>query len=432
MTQDKQDSIAGRIAWLLLAAVPAAMAAVTWHVGAEPAPWPVIANRFFAPPVLLAEAAVILLALWRRFADPRPAPPLPMLPAAAIVGLILLATATTFAVAADRGMALARLGMLVLHCAFGLSMGALAARGGGGRIAAPALATGGFVYAVLCVAYVATVDWAVHDWSRFGLGVVNVRHVGFYLAVGIAAAVATAVRASSPSRWLWALVAIAAAAMLAWSGSRGGYVALAAGSLLTAVVLGGRTWRMAAAMPAVLAAGALLSLAAPPPAPAYGLLRMRDSVGLDSPDAVSSGRLGMWSGTARQIGDRPLFGHGEAQFLATPMGLDMYHHPHQSILQTLHQWGVAGLALVSLLAAWLWPLMRRGARARPDLMPLFLVANMLLVYSLYDGIFFFVYPAMMLSGLCGALAGAGVAQGAGDRYLAGHERGRPDLPQRTP
>ncbi|NJC33483.1 O-antigen ligase [Sphingomonas jejuensis] len=395
-------------AWMLIGATPVLMALVTWRYGPID---PVLAwMRFIAPPVLAAELVLILVA-WRHGARLPPAPNWLL----AVAAALLLVVANGIRVAGDPWMAEIRAAVSVLHIGAGVAAASLAARPGADvTVLWRAVALGGLGYALAAGLYVGLIpDWSAHDWQRFGLGVTNIRHAGFYAAAGVSAALALACR---PGALSWALAALPPATLILWSGSRGGMAALLAGSVLAAMVARRHRIRLPLMVAGVLALAAGIALLLPQPTPSAPV-RIAEAVTTGT--NISSGRIDMWLGTLKEVVRRPLLGHGEGQFITTPPGADIFHHPHQALLQLLFQWGIAGAVLVTLLLLIPLRRARRAVTAASD--PLLPGAALLLtfaVYMSYDGILFFVYPAMLVTVVLGTLAGAGgVASGASDRYL---------------
>ena len=106
----------------------------------------------------------------------------------------------------------------------------------------------------------------------------------------------------------------------------------------------------------------------------------------------------MWESTFQTFLQRPIFGFGESQFkVVVPAALNQYNHPHNSILQFMLQWGLVGVACLAVLTApILWKVVQLS-RQRPDeSLPAFFVLAGLLIFSLYEGSLYHVYPVMMV------------------------------------
>lgn len=100
------------------------------------------------------------------------------------------------------------------------------------------------------------------------------------------------------------------------------------------------------------------------------------------------------------IAQRPWSGWGEAQF--GTLFQSRFAQPHNSLLQIMLAWGVAGLALVAVLATMLAKRLRRNIR--PQNAPLmFAIAN-LAAFSLIDGSLFHVQSVSIFALCLGLLA----------------------------
>lgn len=379
---------------------PAIFALAAWDPAQSASPLRFDLRRFSAP-IVAIELAVILLAMARglSFADR-----FRMLSAAArpLLGVLaIVATVTALWVAPLRADAVARTAIALLHLLFGFAATHLIASlpHERRRLIWPAVATGVLLYALLVPAFLASRP-STFDWRYFGLGVINIRHVGYYAAAG--AAVSLALAASSETIRRWAFPTLAAAACLAlafWSGTRGALAAVAAavaiGSALLPVM---RTPRAAAAVVAAFAIGAAFALFLPAGDSHFGVSRITSSLATGDAEALSSGRLALWIDTARHVADRPWFGHGDGQFRAlVAAGGDQFNHPHNALLQFLLQWGLVGSACIAALAAMMIrrALVQRRCDARAA--PAFMLLFAMLAYAMVDGTLYYPYPIMMVA-----------------------------------
>lgn len=387
------------VAWALIAAVPVIFALLTWAPSGERTAVQGL-MRFLAIPVLAAELVVVALAAGSRpFQSVRTAPAWMK---AALGLLVAIALANTALVTPSPVHAVIRTTMWLIHLAFALAVAGLLAS------SAPDVRRKlwRFVVLGLC-AYVGILalfvlaidDPAGFDWKYFGLGVVHVRQLGFYSLVGAAAALGLAGGQSGRAYWLSVIAASLMLGLSFWSGTRGSPVALIAALCLGAVLLPAlRTLKLLAAVVLSSAGGLLLSLIYLPPVHFFGLVRMSQSMTGASVEEVGSGRLSMWREALAAVGERPIFGHGEA-----PMGLlidnpEALNHPHNVVLQVMLQWGAAGaLCFFALGAALCWRALRGIGPKGAEAAPAFLVAASLLVMALYEGSFYHPYPIMMIA-----------------------------------
>ena len=106
----------------------------------------------------------------------------------------------------------------------------------------------------------------------------------------------------------------------------------------------------------------------------------------------------MWENTFQAILQRPIFGFGESQFrLVVPAAKGMYNHPHNSILQLMLQWGLAGtLFMLVLIVPLFWKFVQMSRDRQEESLPALFVLAGLLIFSLYEGSLYHVYPVMMV------------------------------------
>lgn len=390
--------------WFTIALMPVLMAAVTWGPQDYHYRWQVWL-RFFSLPVLAVEIFVIAAAVLG--VGVRPLSAMRAMPYAARLALgavVVIAMATALFVAVDPATALLRTTVSLIHVVFGCCVAVLASRAAARfdveiwRLTV----TGLLLYLSLLVIYVAGIrDPATFDWWHFGLAVSNIRFTGFFMVIGASAAVALAcLAADGRAYWSWVVAATLFVGVMCWAGSRNPILSYSAAlAIAAALVPQIRTRRLLAAWVSSLVGGALISLVYVPPHPAYGLMRIFSSAGLDGGNAISSGRVALWTGSVKAFIVRPLFGYGESQFIhVVPESWSMMHHPHNVVFQFLVQWGAIGALCALVLLAWAWFRIAAMARQAPERsLPALFVLTALLVAALFDGIFYFLYPAMMVA-----------------------------------
>ncbi|RJF90857.1 O-antigen ligase family protein [Sphingomonas cavernae] len=397
-----RDRSVFQLHWILIALLPVIMAAVTW--GPEHYHYAIqVWLRFFSLPVLLVEAVVVGIAL---ATGVRPLRVLRHLPVPAQAGLAMIVTiglGTTLWVAGDPASAALRTNTTLIHICFGLSVAGLVGKTSPrfDREIWPLIVGGLLVYLLMLLSYVAMIeDPDVFDWGHLGLGVSNVRFVGFFAGIGAAASLALACLAQPRVYWRWVLAATLFMGLMFWSGSRNPVLAVSTACLIGAATMPAmRRMKTAIAWGSSVVGGALISLIHVPQHPAYGLYRMIFSVASGDANTISSGRLELWGGAIRAFAQKPIFGFGEGQFIhVVPEAMSVYHHPHNFGLQFLIQCGaVGGLCAVGLLI-WAWcHIMKLTRCAEDQLLPAYLVLTALILAACLDGIFFFLYPAAMVA-----------------------------------
>jgi O-antigen ligase len=360
--------------------------------------------RFLAPPIIAIELLAIIIAWMGGF---RPLATILAFPgwiAAAIGILVAIDMGDALFIAPSSSTAMMRSSMTLIHLLFGLGVfHLLRIRGFDDyRMLWWVLLGGSILYLGIMVAFLAAITRPdTFDWLHFGLGVVNIRHVGFYVVVGAAMALGIAATEARP-RFYW--LAVAAATLccteLFWSGSRSPLFALLMASLVSAALVPTlRHARLPMALLIAYVGAAALSLLYAPPAANFGLLRMLASGSEKTADAMTSGRVDLWGGSFKALLASPVFGHGEGQFITVvPAAEGIFHHPHNMVLQALVQWGVVGTLIFVALAGVLWWGLFRGTRiAGARVVPAFLAVNAFAIYAMFDGVLFFVYPTMILA-----------------------------------
>lgn len=403
--------------WLLIAATPIVFALATWDPVTPLDPvrtW----IRVYSVPVLVIELLVIGHAAASGFEPLKMLLAQPRWAQAALSILFVVALYTALVVAIDRPLAMARTVMWLVHLLFGLSVAfeAAANRELVIRIFWPAVVAGLCSYVLLLILYVAIIPDATRfDWMHLWLAVGNIRQVGFYSAVGSAAALGVAAFQPRPIARAMSLAAAAVMFGLSfWSGTRGSIIAVWAACGVALVVFRSlpriRTLGMLVITTLV---GALLSLLHVVPNGHYGIARIAISLGHQGVENVSSGRLSMWAGTYESILHRPLFGYGESQFRSVvPEAQGAFNHPHNVVLQIAFQWGIVGTLCVIALTALLVRELFAASSADPKIhLPAFLVAMSLLTMALFEGTLYHAYPTAMIAAAIAVATGVGRLNG---------------------
>ena len=190
--------------------------------------------------------------------------------------------------------------------------------------------------------------------------------------------------------------------LLFWSGGRGGFFALAASTVLAALLIPMFMRKMWKFLGSTTTIGAGLSLLLPVPSAVYGLLgRIERTVSSGSLDEISSNRLTLWSDAYSIFLERPVFGHGVSQYryITTNSELASQIQVHNILLESLISFGLVGtVALIFLLGKiWILAAIRlHGARSLSTV-PIFLVATSLLVHGLVSGTYYHIHSVLMIA-----------------------------------
>jgi O-antigen ligase len=409
-----------------MALVPVIFAALTWDHRQAAGSFQ-LAMRHFSAPVFMIEFVVILLAVaWRAPARAtlRRAPSWAKT-SAALLGCVILAAA-----AASSGESVPhKLFPLtwLLHVTFGVAVGAITAAASDVDVQRfwRAVAAGLLGFLVITTAFVATAPQdGSFRWVYFGLAVTNVRHLGNYASVIFGIGIAAVALARGRSALIWGAALCSAGLTLTfWSGTRAAFVAILAATAvgwITSKQI--RAWRSAVTLFASAAAATALAAALPAPTPEFGMWRLFGALDPGPELSTRGGRVEIWGIALLKILDRPVLGHGTARIEPERTnGIGIITHPHNSVLQILLQWGVAGASLFFSLIAALWIMLWRTTAADPaSHLASFMVATGLLAQSLFEGSLYFAYPIMMIV-FCFALS-AGVLAHPKPAPVAGTSR----------
>lgn len=253
-------------------------------------------------------------------------------------------------------------------------------------------------------------DW-VYDPPLF----VNIRNLGHCLAIGMVCGAWLFFSCHAFGKMSGWAVFLVSSAMLAWSGSRGSFMAALFGVALLGLVFSWRAYaRLWGILLATLVMAFFLAALFPVADGSMGWLsalqRTRDVAGAE---ALGSGRWAMWKETAGFIAQRPWFGWGGDAFRVL-MGWRKEIQPHNSLLQVLLEWGVVGAVSLLLLLGHLlsvalhrfW-VVRVAARGSATLVSFGLglaLALSLLALSLVDGVFYHGTPMAFLAAAIGMMA----------------------------
>ncbi len=261
----------------------------------------------------------------------------------------------------------------------------------------------------------------VFNWDQFGVGVVNIRHLGFYgvalagLGMGYVAS-----RKLQSQWWPGLLVAATGFYFVAWTGGRSPFLSVFVTLFLLVAIMGpGARLKVTGALLAVAALVMPVSLVTAPPNPLYGL---ESIIGRVTPDAEAppdqnsvSHRTEIWADTLEKVIERPIIGHGQSNWSKQVESSRGQHaHPHNLVMQVLYDWGLVGaLALLALGLMALWRVRRWVAHRRDLALPAIGGIACLLVMSMADGPFFFAFPQFVVA-VCVAVLASIRTDSAGD------------------
>jgi O-antigen ligase len=385
-----------------LALAPPLFALMTWQTRLTYLP-----SRTYALPIVAAEVAVILLAAAAGFRPLAAFGQLSRLAQWSLLAWLSVVAIAAFGAAVPRG-ALIEAAMTLLQAAFCLALWNRFCLSWRAFIPIfyAAIAAGAVGYGI--VAHIAVIAaWEVADfpWIGFGVGVSNVRQIGFYgiALMGIALGM---LRSGSPQarRWWWAALVLGYY-LVVWSGGRAAFGAALATSAV-ALLLVERTRRgTAAGMLGALLLALLMGLVVVPD-PAWGTMAIIGRSVDTGTEDYSSGRWDMWAQALAALPQAAWFGHGQGQFrFLVPAALHSYNHPHNAVIQFLYQWGFLGTVALGLSFCGLARRLPSLAKANPLSLPAVFLLTGMISMSMLEGNFYHQYP-IMVSLVCVAALGA--------------------------
>lgn len=280
-------------------------------------------------------------------------------------------------------------------------------------------------------------------------GYSNVRAVGYFTSAVIALSFGLlATRRPGPKRAAIGMsCTLVATAVLFWSGSRGGLVALMVGLAIVLAIAPRRSWRGVAMFVLAGALGAALSTTMFKPTPQYGIIdrvaRDIDKVqdagnkGAGADDMlrrVSSNRIEMWQWAIGKTLDSPWTGYG---YLPMPWMDEErfdYHHTHNIVVEYWLGFGFpTGTLLITLgVIAWVAAIRATRRIATPAATGFASFITVMAVYANMSATLFFPFHLVATLALTGFLIGRGAfvrkqSASAGSPRPAHDDTFRPDI-----
>lgn len=358
--------------------------------------------RVLGVPVIFAEIAVVTLACLGAVRSGTWKTPLNFAVIASLVGVALISLAVANMVA-EFEMALSRAKINFIHLGLIWATAWFVTNGRDfGKMAVSGLAIGLIVFQIACfTALVTHPDISRLDLKFVGFGVTHARQLAFYGALSASLSLGLSLVAKQRSQqFYWAISASLGLAFIFWSGSRGGIFALAGLAAFAPLILMQRRaiiqlyGRLAAITPLAM----LLSLIWVPDHRMWGLKRILriagENLGNPTADVITTNRTLLWREAIELIKQKPIFGYGEAEFVAlAPSAYNYFVHPHNFILQFMVSWGIAGFVLATIAIATGLYLGVKAARFQdPVALPAYLGAVTLLIFGLIDSTLYQTFP----------------------------------------
>lgn len=392
------------LAAILIGLLPAWMILLPLDITSDPEGWQVfIRAKSLAVP--LAQLMFVLLAMSITFSPIGSISQLPRITKTAILLWLIVAAIVSFQSGKDHLSAFIGLFKIIIAGLFLLALVNLRLTFGLRFLTVlwTALGVGTIVYSVLWTIHIFIVSPQGVEWMVRVPGVNNVRHTGHFTIASVTAGLFTflAFRSNPKILFRWmipSMFAIIGLGLALWTGSRGPLLA----SLITMGVtccMAVRKRRVVAifCLSSVLVATAVVALMPVPNKQIYGIAGATgwEDVSAQGAHDSSSGRTLLWTDTARQIRERPLFGWGVEQFgMSSRSSLGQFLHPHNFPLQLMFSGGLSSVLLLFLIV---FPVVRRSGWPSikgPNAAGVACVIGMS-IYSLYDGALYFSYPIMI-------------------------------------
>lgn len=257
------------------------------------------------------------------------------------------------------------------------------------------LGLGVIIYLAIWAVTVA-IRWPTpNEWTMDAVpGLSNVRYVGFLSLAALCGGVSILTTGGKAGRVPAAFVVLTIGAWgsALWTGTRGAVVSLFVASLVATLLATGDRKRTAAVLLGSLVLAAPLALLLPGGNDIYGVQSLFRGAQASGVNEYSSGRLDVWRDVFERAMMRPLFGWGLDQSMYNAPGLPPgVKHPHNWPLQIFLSTGIAGLVLVPtmLISMISW---KKSVLWNRSNIPAIAGISGLLVYSLYDGAAYYLYP----------------------------------------
>lgn len=393
---------------ILLALTPAILILLPWDFGPDSTEFRAF-MRTTKLPTTVVEFCFVLLAMSSGFA---PAAALLSLPRLAKLGLAMLTAGsvwTTLGVAVVPTAAVIGLIKFFAHLMFGLAI-AHQLRGWSielRNLVWPAIGLGVVGFCLLWGANIIFYHPVGNDWLRLVPSLTTMRSAGPYALASFCAGIGM-FHVSSDGRvgrhHLTAGVFFGSLglALACWTGTRGAVVAIFIASVVALLIFPPRR-QLVTMLLASTVIGVTVAAALPVVHPSYGIARMLGMlVGPDSADSLSSGRFEIWMNMLGKMELRPVLGWGIDQFrFSFPDATKSIRHPHNGVMQLVFSTGLWGVCAAIMTAiSFGRNIVRNFTQPHQAASAAFMIGAF--SYGLYDGIFYFTYPIMILlvAGAC--------------------------------
>jgi exopolysaccharide production protein ExoQ len=231
-------------------------------------------------------------------------------------------------------------------------------------------------------------------WPNALPGFISVRHFGSWTGAICAGLAAKLLTDSNERRLSWVhFLFFVSAAMTIWSGTRAAILAIAVAAVIIVAMNRKMPKFHTLAVMAMLTGAALTAawLLLPYDDPTFLLINLDDFKG---GDAVTGGRLALWTATYHKWLESPLLGWGSGSTFWEVFVGWTHTQPHNFVLQCLVSWGLVGAAGALWLLGRAIVAAHRKAMRYPELRPLLAILDALLIQSMLEGMLH--YPRFIM------------------------------------
>ena len=251
----------------------------------------------------------------------------------------------------------------------------------------------------------------LYDWFSepplFG----HIRHMGYFLCFAATVAGFWFFSSLGMQRYLAAVAVLLSYTLLFWNGGRGATLAVLLASVVV-VICPCFSWRRLRGMTYLVLLALAVSLLFRVDVGGVGWFdAIMRSDAATSVNALSSGRLWIWSVLWPFVEQRLLFGWGGNGFVSVWGQTSNIIQAHNGLMQLLLEWGlistslILGLILFYFLSA-VFDICRFRCQVVPSLLLGFMIVTAMLVLSIFDGVFYYGAPGSFLALGLGLLAAA--------------------------
>ena len=356
-------------------------------------------SRWLALHIVIAEAVVVVLAV---FAGWRPINSWKELPAHVRIAIALWLTVATIATicSSDVPFSATFQSFWIIHGLFAWALWAmLSTKWRAMQLPLLVYFSLSLLLHSLAVYFVAWVLLGPNlaDWEPYMVGATNPRLYIFYASTLLGIGLGFLIARQNRAFWFLAFLLIFASYHLfAWSGGRASFGVSLMLPLIVAILARKLGKRIILTSFGFAAVAFPLSLLTAPEHPWFGFKSIIGRISIDKgPNEYASGRLEIWIKLLEESLRKPVFGHGQVGGLSSILeGVQGFPvNPHNALVHIAHAWGGVGLLAFAIGLFPFIPTIRVRLCAQPSVAwPAFIALLGLAGTSLLDGTLFYNQP----------------------------------------